>query len=67
MQASDGFEDFVPAGLASLGIQADEQELAIMRAAHNVYWPAISALLALDLSAVPLERDEDLSSAPVGQ
>jgi hypothetical protein len=64
MQASDGFEDFVPAGLASLGVEADEQELAIMRAAHNVYWPAISALLSLDLGAVPLERDEDLSRAP---
>jgi hypothetical protein len=64
MQASDGFEDFVPAGLASLGVEADEQELAIMRAAHDVYWPAMGALLSLDLGAVPVERDEDLSRAP---
>ena len=64
MQASDGFEDFVPAGLASLGVEADEQELAIMRAAHEVYWPAMGALLSLDLGAVPVERDEDLSRAP---
>ena len=64
MQASDGFEDFVPAGLASLGIEADEQELAIMRAAHEVYWPAMGALLSLDLGAVSVERDEDLSRAP---
>ena len=64
MQASDGFEDFVPAGLASLGIEADEPELAIMRAAHEVYWPAMGALLSLDLGAVPVERDEDLSRAP---
>jgi len=64
MQASDGFEDFVPAGLASLGVEAAEQELAIMRAAHDVYWPAMGALLSLDLGAVPVERDEDLSRAP---
>lgn len=64
MQASDGFEDFVPAGLASLGIEADEQELRIMRAAHDLYWPAISVLLSLDLGAVPVEPHEDLSQPP---
>ena len=64
MQAPDAFEEFVPAGLASLGIEADERELAVMRAAHAVYWPAIGALLSLDLGAVPLERDQDLSRAP---
>jgi hypothetical protein len=64
MQASDAFEDFVPAGLASLGVEADEQELAIMRAAHDVYWPAITALLSLDLGAVPIDHNENLSEPP---
>ena len=64
MEASDGFEDFVPAGLASLGIEADERELGVMRAAHALYWPAIGALLSLDLGAVPVEPDQDLSEAP---
>jgi hypothetical protein len=67
MEASDSFEGFVPAGLASLGIEADEAELAVMRAAHEVYWPAFAALLAADLGAVPHEDAPDLSRAPAGR
>lgn len=57
-------EDFVPAGLASLGIEADEVELAVMSAAKELFWPPIVELLSLDTSAVPAERDPDLSRAP---
>ena len=64
MEASTRFEDFVPAGLASLGIEADEQELAVMRAAHELYWPAIMALLSLDFGAAGIEADPDLSKPP---
>ena len=67
MEGSDSFEGFVPAGLASLGIEADEAELAVMRAAHEVYWPAFAALLATDLGAVPPEDAPDLSRAPAGR
>jgi hypothetical protein len=67
MEASEGFADFIPAGLASLGIEADDRELGVMRAAHAVYWPAIGAILALDLGGVAVERDEDLSRAPVSR
>jgi len=64
MEGVDSFDDFVPAGLASLGIEADEVELAVMRAAHQLWWPAIGALLAADLGAVPPEPRADLSAAP---
>jgi hypothetical protein len=64
MDGSTGFDDFVPAGLASLGIEADEVDLAVMRAAHELYWPAIGALLAADLSAVAPEPGADMSRAP---
>ena len=60
----ESFDEFVPAGLASLGIEADEVELSIMRAAHHLYWPAIAALLTLDLADVQPEREPDLSKAP---
>lgn len=66
MSAAGDFEDFVPPGLASLGIEADEVELAVMRATHEAYWPAISALLELDLSGVDPEPAADMSRPPGG-
>lgn len=64
MEASPHADDFVPAGLASLGIEADEVELAVMSAVHQLFWPPILALLSLDTSEVVPERDPDLSRAP---
>jgi hypothetical protein len=64
MEAQTEFERFISAGLATLGIEADEVELAVMRAAHELYWPAISALLEIDLAGVEPEMRADLSRAP---
>jgi hypothetical protein len=64
MPASGDFEAFVPAGLASLGIEVDEVDLAVMQATHELYWPAIAGLLELDLSGVEPELAADLSRAP---
>lgn len=64
MEASKSADDFVPAGLASLGIEADEVDLAVMGAAHQMFWPAILELLSLDTSGIEVERCPDLSRAP---
>jgi hypothetical protein len=64
MEASNAADDFIPAALAAYGVEADEIELAVMRAAHQTFWPPILELLALDTSAVAAERDSDLSQAP---
>jgi hypothetical protein len=64
MGPSPPFESFVPQQLASLGIEADETELAVMRAAHELYSPGIAGLLALDLSRAEPEADPDMSRAP---
>ncbi|HKA67263.1 MAG TPA: hypothetical protein VKG03_05095 [Solirubrobacterales bacterium] len=64
MEASNRADDFIPAGLASLGIEADEVELAVMGAAHSLFWPAILDLLDLDASGVAPERSPDLSQPP---
>lgn len=64
MEASTHSDDFIAAGLASLGIEADEVDLAVMSALHQVFWPAIGELLALDTEAVEPERCPDLSKAP---
>jgi hypothetical protein len=57
-------DDFIPTGLAAFGIEADEIELAVMGAAHQLFWPPILELLSIDTSAVPVERNPDLSQAP---
>jgi hypothetical protein len=64
MEASQSADDFIPAALAAYGVEADEIELAVMRAAHETFWPPILELLELDTSAVAAERDPDLSKAP---
>ncbi|HEY8502411.1 MAG TPA: hypothetical protein VIL21_06970 [Solirubrobacterales bacterium] len=64
MEASTHADEFIPAALAAYGIEADEVELAVMRAAHEMFWPPILELLALDTSAVAPERNPDLSQAP---
>lgn len=64
MEASNRADEFIPAGLASLGIEADEVDLAVMGAAHELFWPPILELLALDTSAAHAERCPDLSRAP---
>ncbi len=64
MEASNRADDFIPAGLASLGIEADEVDLAVMGAAHQMFWPSILELLSMDTSGIAVERCPDLSKAP---
>jgi len=54
----------VPAGLASLGLDADESELAVMMAAHGMFWPGILELISMDLRDASPERNPDLSQGP---
>ena len=62
--SADKAEDFLDGGLASLGIEADEIERAVIGAAHQLFWPGILELLSLDLGELEPERDPDLSKAP---
>jgi len=64
MEQSSRSDDFVPAGLAALGIEADETDLAIVSAVHQIFWPPILELLSLDTSEVEPEPNPDLSRAP---
>jgi len=63
--SADQAGDFIDGGLALLGIEADEIERAVIGAAHQLFWPGILELLALDLGELQIEHDEDLSKAPV--
>ncbi len=51
-------------GLAVLGYDVDEAELAVMRVADGVYGPQLRALVAADLRQVWAEPDMDPSRAP---
>jgi hypothetical protein len=64
MDGSPSAEDFLPAGLASFGIEADETDLAVLGAIHQLFWPPILELLAMDLDAVEPELRLDVSRAP---
>jgi hypothetical protein len=64
MDPGERADEFIPAGLASLGIEADETDLAVMNAAHRMFWPAILELLSFDTSDLEPERQPDLSKAP---
>ena len=64
MEAPNRADDFIPAALASFGIEADEIELAVIGAAHGMFWPPILELLELDAGDVVPEPGADLSRAP---
>jgi hypothetical protein len=64
MEARDRADDFIPAGLASLGVEADDVDLAVMGAAHQLVWPAILSLFELDTADAGPERSPDLSRGP---
>ena len=64
MGDSNRADDFIPAGLAALGLEADEVELAVIGAAHAMFWPPILDLFAFDTSAARPEPYPDLSRPP---
>ncbi len=64
MEGAAPADEFIPAGLAALGIEVDEVDLAVMGALHQLLWPAILDLLALDTEGFAPERQPDLSRAP---
>jgi hypothetical protein len=65
MEASNRADVFIPAGLASLGIEADEVDLAVIGAAQAMFWPAILDLLEFDTGTSVAEAAPDLSRPPL--
>jgi hypothetical protein len=60
----DAFEQYVRTGLELAGMEVDDTELAVMRAADAAYGPGFRALADADLREVLLEADLDPSRAP---
>jgi hypothetical protein len=63
----DTFEQHVRAGLERAGMEVDDTDLAVMRAADAVYGPAFQALGQADLRDVQLEADLDPSRSPLSR
>jgi hypothetical protein len=55
---------FVTAGLATLELEAGDDELAVIEAVDAVYRPSIRALLQAELDGVEPEPGEDMSRPP---
>jgi len=62
--APDRGDEFIASGLASLGIEADETELAVIAGVHKVFAPPIRELVEFDVESVTPEPNLDLSQAP---
>ena len=60
----DSFEQFARAGLELAGLEVDDVDLAVMRAADATYGPALRALDAADLSGVRTEPDMNPGRPP---
>ena len=63
----DAFEQHIRAGLEVAGMDVDDTELAVMRAADAVYGPGFRALAEADLRGVAVEADLDPGRAPTSR
>jgi hypothetical protein len=64
MNGPEQFDTFVRVTLGRYGIEVDDIDLAVMRAAEAAYGPGRDALVAADLSEIAPEHDLDPSRAP---
>ena len=60
----DSFEQFARAGLELAGLEVDDVDLAVMRAADATYGPALHALDTADLSGIRTEPDMNPGRPP---
>jgi hypothetical protein len=60
----DPFEQFARAGVELAGLEVDDVDLAVMRAADAAYGPALRALDAADLSEIRTEPDMNPGQPP---
>jgi hypothetical protein len=64
MEGESAFQSYLNGALETFGINADEDERAVMLGVWSVYEPGIELLRDFDLDAVQPELHPDLSKAP---
>jgi hypothetical protein len=60
----DSSRDYIESGLAVLGLDAADDEIAVIQAVHAIYGPPLDALLAEGFDGVPHEAGADMSKPP---
>ena len=61
----DSSRDHVESGLAVLGLDAGEDEIAVIQAVHAIYGPALDALMAEGFDGSTDEPGADMSRPPL--
>lgn len=64
MEREQAFEGYVRGGLAEAEVPLDEVEMAVIKAAWQMFGPAIAVLRDADLGSVADELEPDLSRPP---
>jgi hypothetical protein len=64
VEASDAFQKYLQSALETFGIEADEEERAVMTGVWTVYEPGMELLRDADLDGIEHELPADLSKAP---
>jgi hypothetical protein len=64
MEAGSPFQAYLQGALEIFGIEADEEERAVMSGVWSLYEPGMELLRDADLDAVEPEMGADLSAPP---
>lgn len=64
MEGESAFQSYLSGGLDTFGINADEEERAVMTGVWAVYEPALDLLRDADLDGIEPELHPDLSKPP---
>jgi hypothetical protein len=64
MEAGSPFEGYLRGALDTFGIEADDEERAVMTGVWAIYQPGMELLRDSDLEGIEPELSPDLSSAP---
>ena len=57
--------DYIESGLAIVGLDADEDEIAVIQAVHAIYGPGLDALMAEGFDGSTNEPGADMSRPPL--
>ena len=60
----DASRSYIESGLAVLGLEAGEDEIAVIQAVDAIYGPALAALMAEGFGGIHHEPGADMSQPP---
>jgi hypothetical protein len=64
MEGESAFQSYLHGALETFGIDADDEERAVMTGVWSVYEPGMELLRDADLDGIEAEPRPDLSTAP---